>query len=73
MCLFRAPDIPEVPPPPPAPPAPMKADVNVDPTMAAWEERRRQRLARGYRSTLLTSWQGLANKARTWKKSLLGQ
>lgn len=67
MCLFSAPDIPE------APPAPMKADVNVDPTMAAWEERRRQRMARGYKSTLLTSGQGLANKAQAQKKSLLGQ
>jgi hypothetical protein len=51
----------------------MKADVNVDPTMAAWEERRRQRMARGYKSTLLTSGQGLANKAQAQKKSLLGQ
>jgi len=68
VCLFSTPDMPEAP-----PPAPMKADIDTDPTLAAWEEKRKQRMAQGYRSTLLTSGQGLAGKARTAKKSLLGQ
>lgn len=67
MCLFSTPEMPETPPPP------MKADVNTDPTLSAWEERRKQRMAQGYRSTLLTSGKGLANRAATQKKSLLGQ
>jgi len=67
VCLFSTPEMPE------APPAPTKADINTDPTLAAWEERRKQRAAQGYKSTLLTSGQGLGNKARTQKKSLLGQ
>lgn len=67
MCLFSTPEMPET------PPAPMKADVNTDPTMAAWEERRKQRAAQGYKSTLLTSGQGTMGKPRTQKKSLLGQ
>jgi len=67
MCLFSTPEMPETPPPP------MKADTNTDPTLAAWEEKRKQRMAQGYSSTLLTSGKGLANRAATQKKSLLGQ
>ena len=66
MCLFNT-SAPEM----ETPPVPQKEAVAEDPTLAAWEERRKQRAAKGYRSTMLTG--GGLGAAPTAKKSLLGQ
>lgn len=70
MCLAASP-----PSPPPAPPALPAPPAPEDPGVleAAREERRRQRLAAGRQSTILTSGLGAGGQAPVQRKTLLGQ
>ena len=72
--LGLEPKKPKAPPAPPPPPEPVITPTKVDPevTEAGEREKKRGRLARGRKSTILTGGQGVTGEAPVEKKTLLG-
>ena len=65
---------PDPPPPPPEPPKPVHPqDVKAETTQVKTEQRRRAAAATGVQAGILTSGLGLAESAKTTKKTLMGQ
>lgn len=64
---------PSAPPPPPAPPRPESMEEQAAVSASREAERRRQAMAAGRESTMLTGGQGVTTEAPTASKTLLGQ